>query len=255
MVIGNRLWDGRKHYLDKMTLRELVAAYFAYPAIQAYIALGLIAAGLTAVSWDGHPVRVAAAALAAVVVYPLVWHLLHRYVLHGRFLYKSARTAPLWKRVHYDHHQDPNDLGVLFGALYTTLPTVAVVTLPVGWAIAGPAGSAAAFGAGMFVTCFYEFCHCIEHLRYTPKFAFLRRIKKLHLMHHFHNEQGNYGITNFLWDRLLGTFYAEAEAVARSETVFDLGYAGAERERYPWVMRLSEAGDDARDTRSASGDT
>ena len=251
MVFGNRLWDGRKHYLDKMTLRELVAAYFAYPAIQAYMALGLIAAGVCAVSWDGRPVRVVAAAVAAVVVYPLVWHLLHRYVLHGRFFYKTERTAAIWKRIHYDHHQDPNDLGVLFGALYTTLPTVAVATLPVGWAMAGPAGAAAAFGAGMFVTCFYEFCHCIEHLRYAPKFAFLRRIKKLHLMHHFHNEQGNYGITSFLWDRLLGTFYAEAEAVARSETVFDLGYAGAERERYPWVMGLSRAGDAG----GAGGDT
>ena len=243
MVIGNRLWDGRTHYLDKMTLRELVAAYFAYPAIQAYMALGLVAAGLVAVSWDGRPLGVAAAALASAVVYPLVWYLLHRYVLHGRFLYKFERSSPVWKRIHYDHHQDPNDLGVLFGALYTTLPTVAAVTLPVGWAMAGPAGGAAAFASGMFVTCVYEFCHCIQHLRYAPKSAFLRRVKKLHLMHHFHNERGNYGITSFLWDRLLGTFYAEAETVARSETVFDLGYAGAERERYPWVMGLSGSGD------------
>ena len=71
----------------------------------------------------------------------------------------------------------------------------------------------------------------------------------------FHDENGNYGITNFLWDRLLGTHYAEAEAVARSETVFDLGYAGAERERYPWVMGLSQAGGDARVTRDAGGDS
>ena len=38
------------------------------------------------------------------------------YVLHGRYLYRSSWTAALWKRIHYDHHQDPNDLHVLFGS-------------------------------------------------------------------------------------------------------------------------------------------
>ena len=240
VFIGSGLWDGRKHYLDKMSLGDLVRAYACYPAIQVYAVLGVACAVLVAVFWTGRPGAVAAAALAAVVVYPLVWYLLHRFVLHGGFLYKRARTAPIWKRVHFDHHQDPNDLGVLFGALYTTLPTVAVVTLPVGWAIAGPAGSAAAFGAGMFVTCFYEFCHCNQHLAFAPKSAFLRRVKKLHLMHHFHNERGNYGITSFLCDRVFGTFYGEPKARPRSETVFNLGYCGVECERYPWVMALSQ---------------
>ena len=100
----------------------------------------VVSAGL-AIYWGERLLPLAVAAVAAVVVYPLVWYLLHRFVLHGRYLYKLPQTAAVWKRIHFDHHQDPNDLGVLFGALYTTLPTIVIVTVPIGWAIGGPAGA------------------------------------------------------------------------------------------------------------------
>ncbi len=67
----------------------------------------------------------------------------------------------------------------------------------------------------------------------------MRRIKRLHLAHHFHNEAGNFGITNFLWDRALGTFYAHPREVPKSATVFNLGYADATAERWPYVARLT----------------
>lgn len=238
MFIGYKLWEGQKHYLNKMTLAELVKAYFCYPAIQAYILLAGVSTVLTVFRAEGIWTIVLAAG-AGFLVYPLAWYLLHRFILHGSFLYKSPRTATLWKRIHYDHHRDPNDLGVLFGALKTTLPTIFVITVPVGWLIGGTVGSTAAFTAGLIITCFYEFCHCIQHLAYTPKQSYLRRIKKLHLAHHFHNENGNYGITNFFWDRVIGTYYSSTEKVPRSPTVFNLGYAGTQCERYPWVAELS----------------
>ncbi len=241
MVFRWSPWHGRKYFLDKMTLRELVVAYTTYPAIQCYALLCVISSGAT-VWWTQGPQdlwRLAVAALAAVLIYPLVWYLLHRFVLHGRFLYRLPQTAALWKRIHYDHHTDPNDLGVLFGALLTTLPTIFFVTAPIGWLIGGPAGAAAAFAAALAATCFYEFCHCIQHLPFTPRYAWLREIKRRHLAHHFHNEQGNFGITNFLCDRLFGTFYDSPKAIARSETVFDLGYRGQEVHRFPWVAKLT----------------
>jgi sterol desaturase/sphingolipid hydroxylase (fatty acid hydroxylase superfamily) len=135
---------------------------------------------------------------------------------------------------------------VLFGALHTTLPTIVIATAPIGWLVGGPAGSFAAVATGLFTTCFYEFCHCVQHLNTKPKSAFLQRIKRLHLAHHFHNEQGNYGITNFVWDRLLGTYYDSPRQVSKSATVFNLGYTEAEAARYPWVAALSAGtrGDD-----------
>lgn len=237
-MFRTKLWDGRKHHLDRMDLRQLVAAYFAYPAIRAYLAIGALATAC-ALALNADLSRTLAAAAAAVVIYPVVWYVLHRWVLHSRLLYRSPLTAAMWKRIHFDHHQDPNDLGVLFGALHTTLPTIAAATMPVGWWIAGPAGAAAALAAGVFTTCFYEYCHCIQHLAYTPQWRWVRHMKKLHLAHHFHDERGNYGITNYACDRLLGTYYEGPRAAARSATVFNLGYTEAEARRYPWVARLT----------------
>jgi len=125
-------------------------------------------------------------------------------------------------------------------ALYTTLPTIAGVTLPLGWLIGGLPGAAAAFASGLLTTCFYEYCHCVQHLKYLPKSRFLRRIKQLHMAHHFHNEHGNYGITNFAWDRVFGTLYQGPKDMARSPTVFNLGYDAEQAKRYPWVAQISE---------------
>lgn len=243
-------WRERKYYLDRMSLGDLTVAYFQHPSVAVYVAL-LGASATLALSLSHGPVGARAltlglAALAALLMYPLAWYLLHRFVLHGRSLYRSPRTVDLWKRIHYDHHVDPNDLRVLFGALYTTLPTIAIATLPTGTLIGGVAGAAAAFAAGVASTLFYEFCHCVEHLRYTPRNRILRRMKRLHLLHHFHNERGNYGITNFFWDRVAGTYYDRAGQVPPSDTVFNLGYGEEERVRYPWLAQASEPPDGAR---------
>jgi sterol desaturase/sphingolipid hydroxylase (fatty acid hydroxylase superfamily) len=128
--------------------------------------------------------------------------------------------------------------------LHTTVTTVFAVTVPVGYLMEGWGGAAAAFGTGIATTCFYEFSHCIQHLAYMPKSSFLRRIKRLHLAHHFHNENGNYGITNFLWDRALSTHYQKPGDVPRSTTVRNLGYSGTEVEKYPWVAALTAGSPD-----------
>jgi sterol desaturase/sphingolipid hydroxylase (fatty acid hydroxylase superfamily) len=239
MLKRGAFWTGRKYHLDKMSLRDLIHAYFAYPAIQVYLGLGTVSA-IAAVWWQRSIVTLVIAAVAAVLIYPLVWYLLHRFVLHGSFLYKMKWSAAMWKRIHFDHHRDPHDLRVLFGSLVNTLPTIIIVTVPLGWMIGGPAAAAAALSGGLFTTCFYEFCHCIQHLAYQPKWGFLKRIKRLHLAHHFHNEAGNFGITNFLWDRILGTFYSHPREIARSSTVFNLGYDDEMGKRWPYVARLTE---------------
>ena len=238
---GYSRWCRQKYILDKMSLRDLNTAYFTYPAIQTYI-LFLVISAMSSLYFMGPITPIIVSVLCGVFVYPFVWYLLHRFVLHGRWLYRSRHTAALWKRVHYDHHQNPQDLAVLFGGLHTTLPTIFFVTFSLGWLIGGLAGALAAFATGLATTCFYEYCHCIQHLPYRPRLRFLREIKRLHLAHHYYNEQGNFGITNFICDRVMSTYYAETELVPRSETVRNLGYTGEECDRYPWVAELTGEG-------------
>jgi sterol desaturase/sphingolipid hydroxylase (fatty acid hydroxylase superfamily) len=222
-----------------MTLKDLWVAYFQYPAIIGYLVLS--AACVAVFAWQPASLLHTLLSVAAVVMsYPLVWYCLHRWVLHSQWMYKVPILASTWKRIHYDHHQDPNHLEVLFGALHTTLPAIAIVTLPVGYAIGGVGGAAAAFATGLLTTCVYEFVHCIQHLAYKPKSKLIAEMKKRHMAHHFHDERGNYGITSYFWDKALGTFYDRPERPAKSPTVFNLGYTEEVASQYPWVKTLSD---------------
>jgi sterol desaturase/sphingolipid hydroxylase (fatty acid hydroxylase superfamily) len=232
----------RSHFLDRMTLKELIVAYFQHYTIVAY--LGIAAASIVGFAFFPTSLwRTIAAVGAALVIYPLVWHLLHQHVLHGQWMYKVRWLSATWKRIHYDHHQDPNHLEVLFGALHTTLPTIAIATIPVGWLIGGPdghwGGALAAFATGILTTCYYEFMHCIQHLSFKPKWKWVQHMKQRHNEHHYFHENGNYGITNYTWDRLLGTYYEKKDRPARSPTVFNLGYTEDVAGTYPWVKELS----------------
>ena len=232
----------RSHYLDRMTLGQLVAAYFQHYTIVAYLSLSVVCLAVFAVEptvwWRAGLIVVVASA-----VYPLVWHLLHQYVLHGRWLWRFKPLATTWKRIHYDHHQDPNHLEVLFGALHTTLPTIFIATASVGALIGGEGhrigGAAIGFAAGILTTCYYEFMHCIQHLAFKPRWKWVQHMKQRHNEHHYFDEDGNYGITNYAWDRLLGTYYEKKDRPKRSPTVFNLGYTEDVAVRYPWVKELS----------------
>jgi len=227
-----------------------VIAYFQYPAIIAYLALAAVSVGLYV--WRPAPLGVTLASIAAAsLAYPLFWYLIHRYVLHSRWMWRHKWAAATWKRIHYDHHQDPNHLEVLFGALHTTLPTIALGVFPLGFAIggawsgdwtlqgAGFGGGFAALAAGLVTTCVYEYVHCIQHLAYKPKNKALAEMKRRHMAHHFHDENGNYGITTFFWDKVFGTWYDRPERPEKSPTVFNLGYTPEVAEEYPYVAELS----------------
>jgi len=235
--MDHRIWK-RHHQLDRMTLSSLTLAFFQHHAVWAYLLLAA-GSGMLALRFPSSPTASFGAVAAAGFIYPLVWYALHRWVLHSRWMFKSPMTARVWKRIHFDHHMDPHHLEVLFGALYTTLPVVALATIPLGWAMGGFGAAAAAFAAGLLITCAYEFIHCVEHLPYKPRNPLLARMKALHLAHHFHDEAGNYGITNFTWDRLFGTLYERKDRPHKSPTVFNLGYNDAAAKRYPWVGALS----------------
>jgi sterol desaturase/sphingolipid hydroxylase (fatty acid hydroxylase superfamily) len=228
----------RSHYLDRMTLGELVRAYFQHYTILSYLALAALCVVFFAF-FPAAPLPTLGAIAAAVIVYPLVWHLLHQYVLHSRWMWKHKWLCPTWKRIHYDHHQDPNHLEVLFGALHTTIPTIALATIPVGWLIGGAGGGAAAFATGILTTCYYEFMHCIQHLAFKPKWNWVQHMKQRHNEHHYFDENGNFGITNYFWDHVLGTYYVKKDRPLRSPTVFNLGYDEEVAITYPWVKELS----------------
>ncbi len=238
MFMSFRAWKSQDHLLNRMDIPALNRAYFSYPGVQIY--LMLLAASLTAMAMLGEGAwGLAFAALVAVVGHPVIWYITHRFILHSKILMRFQATAALWKRTHYDHHQKPNDLSVLFGGLHTTVPPIVLIYGPAGYAVAGEGGAFAAIAAGIAMTMLYEYVHCIQHLGFMPTSRFLRHLKRAHLLHHYHDESGNYSITDFWVDRVLGSYYPDAAARPRSATARNLGYTEDMAERYPWVRDLS----------------
>jgi sterol desaturase/sphingolipid hydroxylase (fatty acid hydroxylase superfamily) len=230
----------RANDLGKMTLPELIVAYATYPTILLYAVL--FAASVAGAAWLGafaQPWRALLTVAVTIALFPFAEYVLHRYVLHARWLYKSPLTADLWRRIHYDHHQDPNRLDVLFGSPSNTLPAIVLLSLPIGLLLGGWGMALVSTATAFVLFAVYEFCHCVQHLTYTPKSRWLRAIKKNHMAHHFHNETGNFGITTNIVDHLAGSFYSSAEQRPRSPTTYNLGYDEAEAARYPWVAQRS----------------
>jgi sterol desaturase/sphingolipid hydroxylase (fatty acid hydroxylase superfamily) len=161
----------------------------------------------------------------------------------------SAMGRWMWTGRSYDlGKMSFRDLAVAYSTYYAihAYLIVAIVSGAVAIHVAdswSPAllGAAAALSAGLISTCVYEFGHCIQHLNYKPRSAFLKQIKRWHLAHHFHSERGNFGIMSFIPDRLFGTWYDAARDVPRSATTFNLGYDRAEAARYPFVAELTGA--------------
>ena len=235
----------RTNDLGQMSLNQLIVAYATYPTVILYVLLAIAGvAGAVRLGALQTPWRTLAAMAAIVAIYPFYEYVLHRFLLHNRVLYKSPLTAAVWKRIHYDHHQDPNRLDVLFGSPSNTLLAIYAPSLPLGYVIGGWSGALACSAVALAIFAFYEFCHCVQHLNFVPKSAWLRRIKKHHMAHHFHNETGNFGITTIFVDRLVGTRYQDREERPRSPHVYDLGYDAAEARRFPWVAAKSRSADE-----------
>lgn len=136
MVARFGFWKDRHHHLNKMTLKQLVAAYFQYYAIQGYIATTLLCTW-AAVTYGTDWRLLLAAVAISFAAYSFVWYVLHRWVLHSQWMFKYGFSAWVWKRIHFDHSMDPYHLEVLFGALYTTLPAIVLTMGSIGWALDG----------------------------------------------------------------------------------------------------------------------
>ena len=97
-----------------MNLRQLSVAYFQYYAIAAYIVVALVSGATvlwSVMSGIAGLWPVLAAMVATVFIYPVVWYVLHRYILHSRWMWKAPMTAELSGSASTTtivHHSDPS---------------------------------------------------------------------------------------------------------------------------------------------------
>jgi 4-hydroxysphinganine ceramide fatty acyl 2-hydroxylase len=68
---------------------------------------------------------------------------------------------------------------------------------------------------------YYEWTHYVAHRPIQPRTPWGKWMKKIHIWHHYKNENYWYGVTNPALDMMFGTFKHEKD-VPRSETAKQL---------------------------------
>jgi sterol desaturase/sphingolipid hydroxylase (fatty acid hydroxylase superfamily) len=212
----------------RFILRPEIIGYLGLAVLFAAITV-LIAESVSAAFWP---------MVAMVVLYPVAEHVLHRYLLHGNFLAKSSVTSPLWYRIHYRHHSKPSDQSVILAAPYTIVGAVAIFSLLFAFLFGSWTAFTAGLAVGSLLIIAYEYAHSVCHSAFPTENRYLKSIRTNHILHHFHSEGGNYGITNNLSDVLFGTRYDEKKLPQRSPTVRNLGYDDEMRRAFPWIAQI-----------------
>ncbi|WP_025026266.1 sterol desaturase family protein [Caldalkalibacillus mannanilyticus] len=198
--------------------KQVIKDFILYPDIMVMGLLFFIGLGIVLPSLDQWQLWGFLA--SGMIAYSLSEYLIHRFLFHMKPP-KNPTLLKMIKRLHYDHHVKPDDLHLLFLPLWYSAPIILISALAV-YFFTGNFLFTISFVTGIIgFLLFYEWKHYIAHRPITPLTPWGRWMKKVHMLHHYKNENYWYGVTHPLYDVLLGTFEDEKN-VEKSETARNL---------------------------------
>jgi dihydroceramide fatty acyl 2-hydroxylase len=128
---------------------------------------------------------------------------LHRLVFH--FEPEKGIGARLHWMIHGVHHDHPNDPLRLVMPPSVSVPLGALVLWGF-WAVMGYDAMLVFGGAFLSGYLAYDMLHYHVH-HHTPRTALGRRLRELHMRHHFQDDERGFGISAPYWDRVFGTMH------------------------------------------------
>ena len=150
--------------------------------------------------------KIAAAFLLGIVLWPALEYGLHRILAHTVTFKNKFRTE------HLKHHAHRDYFAGGLNKLLAAVPSSAAMFLAA-WAVSGAIAAALAFTVGFLASyLFYEWVHKRFHT-HAPPHALGLRLRKHHFLHHFADPRSNHGVTTTLFDHVFGTLRT-AEQVA-----------------------------------------
>jgi sterol desaturase/sphingolipid hydroxylase (fatty acid hydroxylase superfamily) len=145
--------------------------------------------------------------LIGYALWTLFEYWLHRLVFH--FEPEKGIGARLHWMIHGVHHDHPNDPLRLVMPPAASVP-LAVLVIGVMFLVAGrvhATGVAAGFLIGYLV---YDEIHYMLH-HHTPKSRLGKRLRELHMRHHFQDDEKGFGISAPYWDVVFRTYPGRRE--------------------------------------------
>jgi sterol desaturase/sphingolipid hydroxylase (fatty acid hydroxylase superfamily) len=181
--------------LDRFTrVHPAVPVIIYLPAIVLLGILGITRDG----AWDA-----AGLFLLGYAFWTLTEYWLHRIVFH--FEPEDGIGARLHWMIHGVHHDHPQDPMRLVMPPSASIP-LALLFLGAFWLVPVLGSEhAPAFGAGFLAGyLIYDMIHYHVH-HHVPKTRLGKRLRELHMRHHFQDDERGFGISAPYWDRVFGT--------------------------------------------------
>jgi len=172
-----------------------------HPAIPVVIYLPVIAVLFARGALEFGALTALALGLGGYAVWTLTEYWLHRAIFH--FEPQRGLGARLHWMLHGVHHDHPND------RLRLVMPPTASVPLALAFCgvflLVLGAASAQPFAAGFLGGYLaYDLLHYHVH-HHRPRSALGRRLRELHMRHHFQDDERGFGVSAPYWDRVFGT--------------------------------------------------
>src|SRR4051795_10923482 len=140
-------------------------------------------------------------ALVGYLLWTLTEYWLHRLVFH--FEPEKGIGARLHWIIHGVHHDHPNDPLRLVMPPSVSVPLATLFYL--GFVlVAGRDWGLAAFAGFIGGYLFYDMAHYYVH-HHAPRSRVGRKLRELHMRHHFQDDTAGYGVSAPWWDRVFGT--------------------------------------------------
>ena len=170
------------------------------PAIVVLLVLGVGRTGAVALAWVA----------GGYVFWTLTEYWMHRVVFH--FEPQDGIGARLHWIIHGVHHDHPNDPMRLVMPPSVSVP-LAIVFYVLFRVVLG-ADIAPAFGAGfLFGYLLYDMTHYHVH-HHKPRTRLGKRMRELHMRHHFQDDTRGFGVSAPWWDHVFGTAPRKRSAAA-----------------------------------------
>ena len=173
-----------------------------HPAVPPLI-FGPVIVLLATLAFDGlAPLRAMLALISGYLFWTLMEYWIHRAVFH--FEPEGALGSRLHWIIHGVHHDHPND------PLRLVMPPS--VSVPLAAAFFGlfvlVLGTPSAYGVGAGFLAgylFYDMLHYALH-HHRPRSRVGKRLRELHMRHHFQDDERGYGISAPWWDVVFRTY-------------------------------------------------
>jgi sterol desaturase/sphingolipid hydroxylase (fatty acid hydroxylase superfamily) len=141
-------------------------------------------------------------ALVGYAIWTLFEYWLHRVVFH--FEPEDGIGARLHWMIHGVHHDHPNDPLRLVMPPAASVP-LAVLVVGGLWLIFGSVHAPAVAAGFLIGYLVYDEIHYALH-HHNPKSRLGKKLRELHMRHHFQDDERGFGISAPYWDRVFGTY-------------------------------------------------